>query len=175
MRILITGLALLTGISIVVPAARSDGLQSIFGVYKESFANGDVTGRTFKSENILELVRLSDRTAYFRIHLEFYNGHICSLYGVAQRDAGTYEYSSSDVDPSGNHCILDIKPMGKKLVLNEGTPRFVCKEMNCGERGGFDGVSFDLGKRRDIRYMPRLLKSREYAAAIAEYAARRKN
>ena len=172
MRTFIAGLALLIGTSVASLAADANGPQSIFGVYKSSFLNGDVTGRTFKSENILELVRLSDRTAYFRIHLEFYNGHICSLYGVAEQNAGKLTYHSSATDPSGNHCILDIKPTDKEIALHEGTPSFVCKEMNCGERGGFDGVTFDIGKRRDIRYLPRLLRSREYADAVAEYAAR---
>lgn len=173
MRTLLASLLLLIGTPLVTSAANPmDG--NLFGVYKESFSNGDITGRTYRSENILELVNLPDRAAYFRIHLEFYNGHICSLYGVAERNAAMFTYQSSDSDPSGHHCILDIKPTDKAIVLREGTPAFVCKEMNCGERGGFDGVSFERGKRRDIRYMPRLLKSREYADAIAEYAARHK-
>lgn len=154
------------GISLGALAADSD---AIYGVYKNSFMNGDVSGRAFKSENILELVKISDKTAYFRIHLEFYNGHLCALAGVAERDGNSMTYRSTQTDNHGNRCVLQIKRTETALVLDEGAGQSTCRELNCGMRGSFSGASFDLGKRRNIRYMPRLLNSQEYKSAVAEY------
>lgn len=168
LRAAIIAVYLAIGSAFVGFAADSD---SIFGVYKNSFLNRDAGGRSFKSEDILELVKVTDRTAYFRIHLEFYNGHICAMAGVAERHGNDLTYRSSDTDSHGNHCVLEIKRSDKALELDEGTSLSTCQELNCGVNGSFKGTSFDLSRRRDIRYMARLLKSREYADALAEYKA----
>ena len=44
-------------------------------------------------------------------------------------------------------------------------PENSCNQM-CGARGHMDGVSFPLRARRRIRYLPRLLGSREYREAM---------
>ena len=56
--------------------------------------------------------------------------------------------------------------MNGKLVFSD--PGSNCKAQYCGERGRFEGTAFPMTSRRDIRYMTRLLASREYHEAITE-------
>jgi hypothetical protein len=69
------------------PAARLSESQALLariaGVYKERFRNEIVSGEKSASENILEVVPVDDAHAYVRMHLEFYNGHLGAIYGIA--------------------------------------------------------------------------------------------
>lgn len=155
------GLAAATALTAAAPIA----IDSVGGVYKSRFNNGLVDGTTYKSEDVLEIVKVSQRQAYIRAHLEFYNGHICDVSGVAQLENGALVYRPHE-NLGKEKCELTLQRKGDKIVF--GGRNFACKDMYCGARGSFNDESFPMSSRRAIRYMPRLLASSQYAAAIRE-------
>ena len=155
--------------------AEPPNVEALAGVYKRSFQNGNIDGDVYRTEDVLEVVRLSPATAYFRAHLEFYNGHLCSIWGVVERTESDWVYRGP---PSylGKSCILHLKIAGGKIVFDDEAQ--TCRELTCGARGMYSSsaklpvVYFDRSSRRRIRYMETLRASWQYAEAIAEYAAR---
>lgn len=156
-------LALLCLLSVPALAGEALNLDSLAGVYKHRFSNGDVSGETYQSEDILEVVALAPKTAYIRTHLEFYNGHLCSLSAV-----GHIEGDALVLRP---HTSPD-KQCELKLVVQHGQLRFDdsgdCRAYFCGARGGFVNEGFALSARRPIRYMDRLKASRQFLQALDE-------
>ena len=124
-----------------------------------------MSGETFTSENVLEIVKLAPDAAYVRARLNFYNGHLCAIYGVAHVEDRELVYRSPPETYAGaKQCVLHIAVRGNSLTLADaGT----CSA-NCGARGGFDNAAFPAVSRRSIRYMTRLKASREFAAAMTE-------
>ena len=143
------------------------------GVYKTRFKNALVGGETYVSENILEIVPTHGRTAYFRVHLEFYNGHECAISGIAEARTDTLVYRGPD-DVDGQPCVLSLRRAHDGVHIYEGE-NGACRNQTCGARGGYgftpDGAAdFAAASRRPIRYLPRLLASDEYATAVKAYA-----
>jgi hypothetical protein len=142
------------------------------GVYKHRFANGDVSGEHYKSEDILEIVPVDASAAYFRLHTEFFNGHICDISGVARQRGEALVYDGpKDVD--GHPCRLHLAPAPGGISIYEDE-NGACRAQTCGARGGYgykpdNPPEFTFAARREIRYLPRLLGSSEYKAALAEY------
>lgn len=165
----LTGWILLAGVATSAFADAPLDLDSIAGVYKHDFTNGDIQGDTYRSEDILEIVALSPERAYVRVHLEFFNGHECGIYGIAEREGNALVYHDSQKDVYGHLCVLKIVKTDKAIVFKEDDTDWPCKNQYCGARGAFDGTSFDISARRPIRYMTRLLSSEEYSDAINEY------
>jgi hypothetical protein len=62
-------------------AAARSGVHA--GVYKTHFKNGLVSGETFTSENVLEIVKLARTQPMCGRGSISYNGHCCAIYGVA--------------------------------------------------------------------------------------------
>jgi len=152
------------------PAAAEKVIASVQGVYKSRFKNGLVDGSTFESENILELVPVRPGTVYFRTHLEFYNGHLCDLSGLASwRRAGVFLYEATALDESPP-CRLRIAVTEKEVRFEDVDQ--TCK-VYCGARGTFDGQGFPRSARREIRYLERLKASREYREALGEVVPQR--
>jgi hypothetical protein len=145
------------------------------GVYKHTFDNELVNGEPFKSENILEIVPYKPGTAYFRIHSEFYNGHMCDIAGIAAAAADRLTYHGPN-DDSGAPCTLTIRRAsdGIHIYKNE---TMACRNQTCDARGGYgyspgEPPDFKLTDHKPIRYLPRLLASGEYAGAVSDYTAR---
>ncbi len=155
------------------PKGAAPDLAKVAGVYKHRFENGDVQGDRYMSEDILELVPLTPRTAYFRIHAEFYNGHECNLSGIADLmpDALTY-FGEANADAQGNPCTLKFRATPDGLTLQDVTS--ACRMQTCGARGGYgDGtdVDYPFTERRIIRYLPRLRASQEFRDAVKQHAS----
>jgi hypothetical protein len=151
-------------------SAASELIQRTAGVYKRRFKNGLVDGSAFTSEDILEIVPYREDAVYFRTHLEFFNGHLCSFSGIAryQDDKLVFE----DLDPKhyyakGRRCRLELRPDSRGLEFNDVDD--VCRTWACGARGGFRGARFDYSLRRKIRYLERLKRSRQYREAAQAY------
>ncbi len=146
-------------------------LDQVVGVYKHRFSNSDVSGDKFTSENIFELVKLSPKAAYFRIHSEFYNGHTCNLSGVADLEADALTYHGPP-DFEGHPCVLKFAVNKQGIITNDVGG--VCHLTSCGARGGYgDGthVDYPFTAKRNIRYKAIILKSQEYAQAVKEHNA----
>ena len=145
-------------------AGTSPSIGRLSGVYKHSFANGNVDGQKYRSEDVVEIVKVSDTDAYVRAHLEFFNGHTCAIHGVAKEEGDALVYRPHQ--DYGEQCALTLRAANGKLVFSD--PSGNCRVQYCGERGGFEGTAFPLTSRRTIRYMKVLLNSREYHEALAE-------
>jgi hypothetical protein len=145
-------------------AAPAISIDDVAGVYKHRFQNGMVDGTKYASEDILEIVRVSPTEAYVRVHLEFYNGHLCSISGIAKAEGDALVYRPHQ--DYGEQCALRLQEQKGSLVFAD--PGGSCKVQYCGMRGSFRGEAFSLKDRRAIRYMRVLLNSREYGQAVAE-------
>jgi hypothetical protein len=145
-------------------AAEPD-IGRLAGVYKTTFKNGNIAGDKYQSENILEIVKVSPTAAYIRTHLEFFNGHVCDIWGVAKAEGGAL-VNRGEINTQGKPCVLSVKASGGKVVLED--KEGACAINTCGARGMYNGTSFDLKRRRTIRYMKILLKSGQYLDAIDE-------
>jgi hypothetical protein len=154
----------------VVPAASSPLLvNAIQGVYKVrhniAMYDGSLPPGQFHTvEDVLEIVALPHGNAYLRLDSAFDNGHSCKVYGVAKPEGDALIYRPHD--NIEGECALTLQRKGGNLVF--GDKDSACKYDYCGMRGSFEGASFPISSRRPIRYMPRLLASREYAEALAE-------
>jgi len=136
----------------------------IAGRYGRHFLNGLVDGSHYWSDDVLEIVRLDPRRAYFRAELQFYNGHECSISGIAHSDGNGLVYREPDPNTDGAHCTLHIRetPTGVRLEDDHS-----CQD-HCGARGTLNGDDFDRKSRRPITYMDRLKRSSEFREALAE-------
>lgn len=167
MRGLLLSLVCLFGMA-VGPAQAMD-LDAVSGVYKHRFKNSLVSGEVYDSENILELVKLAADTAYVRLSLQFGNGHTCSTWGIAHARGDRLVYANR---AGGEPCELSLKLSDGAILLDDKDGK--CRNYSCGARGGYEGVTFTLTSRRDIRYMERLKASAEFKEALDEDAAARK-
>lgn len=160
---------------LVVDAARSAAPpaldpKALAGVYKRQFENGDVSGRKYASEDILEIVPTGPDAAYFREHLEFFNGHICAINGIAHRAGDELIYRSREPPPAyagAPACVMHIRREGQTVFAGDmdgGCAAY------CGARGSLKNSAFPLKARRPIRYAARLRASRQFRAALAEDA-----
>ncbi|HEY2177165.1 MAG TPA: hypothetical protein VGH15_01160 [Caulobacteraceae bacterium] len=145
------------------------------GVYKNRFQNSLIDGEKYTSEDILEVVPYKDNWAFFRIHLEFYNGHECNISGIAEAADDRLVYRGP-TDSVAGRCTLYLRRGADGIHVWEGE-NGACRGGTCGARGGYGFKSsgtadFTAASRRSIRYLPRLLASSEYADAVREFAAR---
>ena len=166
----------LTMPAITQASETTDPVKQFAGRFSEHFPNSDIDGDRFWSDNVVEIVPVSANAAYFRIHLEFFNGHLCDLSGVAQTSGTGLRYQESvqvyDVHAVGNmknsQCVLQISKQDDHLLLQESDPDLGCKENYCGVRGGFDGVTLPWKSHRSITYMQKLKTSNEYRDALKQ-------
>lgn len=147
--------------------AAPDPVHELAGRYSHHFRNGLVTGETFYSDDVAEIVPVDARHAYVRFALNFYNGHECSLSGVAEAKGRELVYHDlGNVSGDGSICRLHITRGPKGLTWNDedGT----CKSY-CGARGSFLGDSLPWASKRPISYLGRLKGSTDYRQAITEW------
>jgi hypothetical protein len=169
-------LFLLLALSAPALAGHAD---AIAGVYKHRFTNAIITpgkqpmqaDTSYQAEDVLEIVPYGKRHIYFRTRLSFYNGHSCGLSGMAVEDGGKFIYRDrAPAIDGGPPCTLTLTPSADAISLTDRlTPdsHATCRAY-CGQRGSLSAVSFKASARRPIRYLPRLLGSRQYKQAVAE-------
>jgi hypothetical protein len=152
------------------PAGNASSfLNTIAGVYRFRFKNSFVRPEdgNYESEDVLEVVPLSERAAYVRMTLEFFNGHSGGIYGVATLQGHTLLYDDGRAGP--DRCVVRFVWEDKDVVTRadyELTPG--CTSYH-GARGTLDGARFPRSSRRAIRYLDRLKASREYREATGKY------
>lgn len=152
-------------------AASLGVVDRMAGVYKRRFQNAMVSGETYTSEDVVEIVKVTADTAYVRAHLDYANGHSCGIYGIARRDGDGLTYRNP-VGSENRECRLHVALQGKSLLIDDdGGSCF----NYCGVRGTLSKVQLPAASKRPIRYMARLLKSEEYKAAMDEYRGKKGN
>ncbi|MEA2235507.1 MAG: hypothetical protein QOC81_231 [Thermoanaerobaculia bacterium] len=147
-------------------ARAAAAIKRIEGVYKTRFVNSTVREEKFLSEDVLEIVPYAADKIYFRLHLEFFNGHTCDLFGIATYEDGSFVFHGP-AGVSDEPCKLAISIAGRRIKLNDIGGN--CRQYSCGVRGGYSGAGFPLTSRREIRYLKLIEASREFAEAIAEF------
>ena len=168
------GLIALAGVAAGAGAATAvDPVRALAGRYSWHFQNGDVTGATYGSDDVAEIVPVDATHAYVRFALNFYNGHSCSLAGIAARQGDALVYRGLPDDIFGDNaqpCRLTIRRVGAKLTWDDGG---TCKG-HCGARGSFLNGNMAWSSKRPIRYMARLKGSEEYRNALVEWRTGRR-
>jgi hypothetical protein len=154
----------------VIAAAPVSPVTSLAGRYSKHFQNGMVDGSKFWSDDVVEIVPVDAGHAFFRSELAFFNGHSCSIAGVAKAVGGKLVYSEKQPSYDGGPtCRLTITTKGKSLLLDDGDGS--CQSY-CGARGSLTGFDLiPLSSKRPISYMARLKGSNEYKQAIADWKA----
>ena len=148
-------------------AAAPSPVATFAGQYSHHYQNTLVSGETYFSDDIVEIVPVDSRHAYIEFDLNFYNGHTCGLTGVAAARNGAliYREPADKALPGQDRCILTIRRERSKLVWDDdGT----CQAY-CGERGTFSGGHMRWSSRTPVPYPARLKRSAEYRRALAEW------
>ncbi|HYI64737.1 MAG TPA: hypothetical protein VEW71_07620 [Allosphingosinicella sp.] len=140
-------------------AAAAPSAYDLAGRYTHRFRNGDISGARFTSTNRVSIVALDRGRAYVDVHLNFFNGHECSIGGVASLEEGRLVLR----DPwaqghDGTPCMLSIWRDGTRLHWTDGEGS--CRS-NCGARGGFND-SMAWSSRRSIPRAEQARMLREY-------------
>ncbi len=171
---------LLVSAALALPALAAPGAEdpagAIEGVYKRRFMNTinagpDRPAERYLAEDVVEFVREDADHVYLRAHLEFANGHMCGVWGIAQREGEDFVYrQQQSVVPGEAACTLRVKVTPGNILLDDrdaaGTP--TCRAQ-CGARGSLSGYSIERKARRPIRYMNRVKESRQYREAVHEF------
>jgi len=150
-------------------ASAPDPAQNLAGRYYRQFPNAMVDGSQYTGEKIVEIVPVAPRVAYVRVHLDYYNGHVCAITGVARAEGNALVYR--DPRPTlGKYgrCVLTVRRVGKSLLIDDGELAS-CGPRYCGARGTLNGVTLPYVSKRAIRYLPRLKASSQYRDALAEW------
>ncbi len=150
----------------VTPARAQMDYSAMEGAWRRSFPNQDGNGRRITSENILEIVRVTDDTAYIRIRLQFANGHQCNSWGIARAEEDQLVYRRP-AQPGQPGCVLQVRMRAGGMTLTDVGGH--CQATDCGARGSYDGEAFPLESRRRITYLDRLRAGQEYRDALAEF------
>lgn len=166
-----------TPVAGATPAAT---IAQIAGVYKHRFTNGLVVpdkepmaaGTTYESENIVEIVAVDPTHLYIRAELQFFNGHTCSISGVAGAEGKAFVYHAAKPDYDGSLCTLKVTPGVDGVEMTDRvTPESAAScRMYCGVRGNLTRT-IPNKEKRPIRYMALLKNSAQYKKAVAEMRA----
>ena len=155
-------------------------IKDMEGVYKHRFKNGIIaTGKApmeadepYESEDIVEIVRYDDEHIYVRAELQYYNGHSCSISGIARYEKQGFVFHDPEPAYTGApSCKLRVTVTRDKLLLTDRDStdgESSCQVGYCGARGTLSNLSIDKSTRRPIRYMNLIVKSRQYRKAIED-------
>lgn len=147
------------------PAPAGPDARSLAGVYKHLQTPSTEEGRTFRNEDILEIVpygKARDR-AYFRLYMRFAKGHLCDATGIAKTTRDGLEYAA---EVNGIACSMTIAFSPKGLEIRDDGDG--CRAAFCGARGFLNWTSPIMrSDRRPIRYLDRIRESSMYEDAVA--------
>ena len=166
--------------ALCLPAAATDRapaaiMKDMAGVYKQRFTSGLITpgkapmeaDQTYQAEDVIEIVPYDDTRMYFRARLQFYNGHVCSISGLARHQNGAFVFHAPDTAGMVDDCTLTIASSNDALTMTDRVSPdgpATCSA-HCGARGSFSNVSMKNTTRRPIRYLDRILASPQYKEA----------
>jgi hypothetical protein len=159
-------------------AAGSLKIEDIAGVYR-SRHTVEMTYEPGKPvvEDVLEIVKTAPGEAYIRLDMMSSAGDYCHLQIIAKAENRSLVYRKT-VDnfwsggPAKVPCVLTLTPVHGELIFSDR--EYVCSQSSdvgaCGIKADLDGEGFEIRRRRPIRYMKRLLASREYRDAVTQNA-----
>ena len=143
------------------PAALADQtVDALAGRYGSHFRNGDVSGAKYWSDDVVEIVPVGPDTAYIRLELDFFNGHMCLISGIGRAESGRIVYNDHGSMSPGKPCVLSVSRRGRDLLIDDGGGS--CQMGYCGERGSLSDETLPFSSRRPISYMKQLKASQKY-------------
>jgi hypothetical protein len=95
--------------------------------------SGFVSGEKYRTENVLEIVKVSPTSAYFRTRLEFFNGHTCILWGIANIEGNELVYRGGP-NAEEKECVLRLRLERGHIAFEDSEG--ACRD-TCGARGGW--------------------------------------
>lgn len=118
------------------------------GRFVTRHANGDVSGARFTTTDEVLIVPADRESAYLEMGLTFFNGHECSIGGMARMEGSRLVLRDSDAQGfDGTPCRLEVWRDGNRLRWDDGEG--TCRS-NCGARGGFQGGEMRWSARRAV-------------------------
>jgi len=139
----------------VLGGAAAPSAYDLAGRYTYSFSNGDISGARFTSTDTVIIVPVDRARAIFDVQLNFFNGHECSIGGMARFEGGRLVYRNSEMRGFDEApCELRIWREGAKLRWDDGEGS--CRGY-CGARGRLSDGEMRWSSRRAI---PRAEQSR---------------
>jgi len=140
-------------------------VDSLQGVYKESFQNAMMDGTQYTSENRFLLMSVSPVTAYFDLHLEWANGHNCALSGIADvTSPQIMTYSTPSI--LEKTCTFNINLGTQEFSFSDSNG--ACRLISCGARGLLDGVEFEYEIVEKI-VPSKVKKTSDFMRVMSEY------
>jgi hypothetical protein len=119
------------------------------GHYERSFENGLVSGETYTSTDVLDIVRIDAQSAYVEASLQFYNGHECYFSGVFQAEGESLVYREREPPPDyREQCILTFTRTDGEMRLEDANGS--CRQETCGARGGYSGTTLPIASQRPM-------------------------
>lgn len=182
-KILIALVLVLPAFSIQASALKM--IKDIEGVYKHRFTNALITpgkapqeqDQSYQSEDIVEVMRHDDQHIYLRAELNFYNGHTCSIYGIARFENKAFVYRAPALSTDNTQaCTLTLTSTPENLHISDrllADGPATCRDY-CGARGSLSDLKIAKTAKRPIRYQQRIIKSRQYQSAVAELSQAQK-
>ena len=146
--------------------SASSPVTALAGRYSHHFKNGDIDGDTGWSDDVLEIVPIDPAHAYFKLSLQFFNGHNCSLNGVATAMGDTLDFSRTSDQFNGATCHMSLYRSGDVVRMDD---HHGSCQSTCGSRGGYRNATLSWKSRRRISYMALLKRSDDYQKAINEW------
>lgn len=129
-------------------AGAAPSAFDLAGRYTHGFRNGDVSGDNHLTTDELEIVARDRTHAVFDIHLNFFNGHECSLGGEATLEGPVLVYRDPEPPLAGEPaCLLRIWREGARIRWSDGENS--CKSY-CGARGSFMDGGMPWSSRRPM-------------------------
>lgn len=167
MRIGLTIAAAVTLSGVAANAAAPSLVSALAGRYSHHFQNGMVSGERYQSDDVVEIVPVDAGHAYLRLSLQFYNGHSCSLSGIARAERDELVYREPASKQVGDQqCAISVRRRGGKLSWTDGNGS--CRAY-CGARGSLTDGDLPWASRRRITYLPRLRASSQFHDAMSEW------
>ena len=147
----------------VLGGAGAPSAYDLAGRYTYSFSNGDISGARFTSTDSVIIVATDRTHAVVDLQLNFFNGHACSIGGLAGLEGGRLVYRNSEMRGFDEApCELRIWRDGARLRWDDGEGS--CQSY-CGARGRLSNGEMRWSSRRAI---PRAEQSRILAEHESE-------
>jgi hypothetical protein len=148
-------LCLATGAAAAVPVTT----WSLAGRYTDRFDNGNVDGEHYVSTDEVVIVPTHRSHAIFDIHTNFFNGHECSIGGLAVLEGDALVYRDPDSRGyEGRPCEIRIRRQGNRLTWDD---RGSCSSY-CGMRGRLSDGAIAWSSRRPLTRSQRARILRDY-------------
>lgn len=129
-------------------AQAAPSAYDLAGRFVWRHANGDVSGRRYTTTDEVVIVPADREAAYVELGLSFFNGHECSISGMARMEGRRLVLRDPDAQSfDGSPCRLEVWREGGRLRWDDGED--TCRS-NCGARGSFSDGEMRWSLRRAI-------------------------